>query len=31
LIPDYWMLIVVTLSWFPAQDITAEIISVRMA
>jgi len=23
LFPDYWMLIVVTLSWFLAQDITA--------
>jgi len=31
LIPDYWMLIVETLSWFPAQDITAEINSVPMA
>jgi len=26
--PDYWMLIVVTLSWFLAQDVTAEINSV---
>jgi len=28
--PDYWMLIVVTLSWFLAQNITAEINSVSM-